>query len=192
MQSSSSSSSSSSSLSLFNTAKVASLDDEEQKETPKMFTLISSDQKEFVVEQRVALLSELIKTIAEGDKTENKIPLLNVNSKCLEKIVQYMTHHFENPPKEIVKPLVSSQMTEIVSSWDAEFINLDQEFLFELILAANYMDIKPLLDLVCAKIASMMKGKTTQQLRETFSIVNDFTPEEEQKVIEENKWVEES
>jgi hypothetical protein len=34
---------------------------------------------------------------------------------------------------------------------------VDQELLFELILAANYMDIKPLLDLSCAKVASMIK-----------------------------------
>lgn len=34
---------------------------------------------------------------------------------------------------------------------------VQQETLFELILAANYMDIKPLLDLTCATVASMIK-----------------------------------
>jgi hypothetical protein len=43
-------------------------------------------------------------------------------------------------------------MSEIVGQWDAEFIDVDQELLFELILTANYMDIKPLLDLACAKV----------------------------------------
>ena len=59
--------------------------------------------------------------------------------------------------------------------------------LFELILAANYMDVKALLDLCCAKVASMMKGKTAEQIRKTFNIVNDFTPEEEAAIIAENK-----
>ncbi len=45
--------------------------------------------------------------------------------------------------------------------------------------AANYMDIKPLLDLTCAKVASMIKGKTPEEIRKVFNIVNDFTPEEE-------------
>ena len=58
--------------------------------------------------------------------------------------------------------------------------------------AANYMDIKSLLDLTCAKVASMIKGKTPEDIRKTFNIVNDFTPEEEAKVREENKWCEES
>ena len=50
-------------------------------------------------------------------------------------------------------------MHEVVQDWYANFVNVDQELLFELILAANYMDIKPLLDLTCATVASMIKGK---------------------------------
>ena len=64
--------------------------------------------------------------------------------------------------------------------------------LFQLILAANYMDIKSLLDLTCAKVASMLKGKTPEEIQKTFNIVNDFTPEEEAQVREENKWCEEA
>ena len=51
--------------------------------------------------------------------------------------------------------------------------------MFELILAANYLDIKMLLDLSCAKVASMIKGKSPEEIRKTFNIKNDFTPEEE-------------
>ena len=76
--------------------------------------------------------------------------------------------------------------------WDANFVEVDQETLFELILAANYMDIKPLLDLTCAKVASMLKGKTPEQIRKQFNIANDFTPEEEEAVRAENKWAEDS
>lgn len=38
------------------------------------------------------------------------------------------------------------------------------QVLFELILAANYLDIKSLLDLTCAKVASMIKGKNTEDM----------------------------
>ena len=54
----------------------------------------------------------------------------------------------------------------------------DSAFLFGA-QAANYMDIKPLLDLTCAGVASMVKGKTPEEIRKVFNIVNDFTPEEE-------------
>jgi len=154
--------------------------------------LESQEGEKFTVPKKVALMSELVKTMAEGDKEENEIPLPNVKSSVLKKVVEYMRYHADNPAKEIEKPLKSANMAEVVSQWDADFVDVDQELLFELILAANYMDIKPLLDLTCAKVASMIKGKTPEQIRKTFNIVNDFTPEEEAAVIAENKWAEES
>lgn len=50
------------------------------------------------------------------------------------------------------------------------------------------MDIKPLLDLTCAKVASMIKGKTPEEIRKTFNIVNDFTPEEEAQSACSGVW----
>ena len=93
---------------------------------------------------------------------------------------------------EIEKPLKSNNMSEVVQKWYADFVDVEQVMLFELILAANYMDIKPLLDLTCATVASMIKGKTPDDIRTTFNIKNDFTPEEEKQVREENKWCEEA
>ena len=39
----------------------------------------------------------------------------------------------------------SRRRTTDISEWDQKFIAVDQEMLFEIILAANYLDIKPLL-----------------------------------------------
>jgi len=169
--------------------EVKGLDDESSSET---LTLVSADNEKFQLPKKVALMSELVKTMAEGDKEEKEIPLPNVKSKVLTKVISYLKYHAETPAKEIEKPLKSANMYEVVSQWDADFVDVEQEMLFELILAANYMDIKSLLDLTCAKVASMIKGKTPEQIRKTFNIVNDFTPEEEELVRAENKWAEES
>ena len=154
--------------------------------------LMSQEHEAFEVPKKVALMSELVKTMVEGDKDEKEIPLPNVKSAVLTKVVEYMRYHCDKPADEIEKPLKSANMAEVVSQWDADFVDVDQELLFELILAANYMDIKPLLDLTCAKVASMIKGKSPEQIRKTFNIQNDFTPEEEAAVRAENKWAEES
>ena len=65
-----------------------------------------------------------------------------------------------------------------------------QETLFNLMLVANDLNIKPLLDITCAKVASMIKGKTPREIRATFNIADDFTPEEEAKVRADNPWLE--
>ena len=162
-------------------------------ETPEEpLKLVSQELEKITVPRKVALMSELVRTMSEGDKDEKEIPLPNVKSAVLRKVVTYLQYHVDNPPKEIEKPLKSANMNEVVAQWDADFCDVDQELLFELILAANYMDIKPLLDLSCAKVASMIKGKTPEQIRKTFNITNDFTPEEEEAVRAENKWAEES
>jgi S-phase kinase-associated protein 1 len=74
-----------------------------------------------------------------------------------------------------------------LKSFDTEFIKQDHPTLFEIILAANYLDIKELLDLSCHKVADIITPYTPEQVRVMFNIDNDFTPEEA-KVREENKW----
>lgn len=57
--------------------------------------------------------------------------------------------------------------------------------------AANYLDIKALLDIGCKTVANMIKGKSPEDIRKTFNIQNDFTPEEEAQIRAENEWAEE-
>ena len=163
--------------------------------------LVSQEGDKFEVKKGAAAMSELVKTMLidgddedeDEDENEQDIPLPNVKSAVLAKVIEFCNYHVTNGPmKEIEKPLKSANMAEVVGEWDANFVGIDQEMLFELILAANYMDIKSLLDLSCAKVASMIKGKTPEEIRNTFNIVNDFTPEEEAQVREENKWCEEA
>lgn len=56
--------------------------------------------------------------------------------------------------------------------------------------ASNYLDIKPLLDVGCKTVANMIKGKSPEEIRKTFNITNDFTPEEEDQIRRENEWAE--
>jgi S-phase kinase-associated protein 1 len=92
------------------------------------------------------------------------------------------------PPAALPDNPASLHSEEEAKEYDAAFVKVDQSTLFELILAANYLNIKPLLDLCCLTVANMIKGKTPEEIRKTFNIVNDFTPEEEEEVRRENQW----
>jgi len=162
--------------------------------TEKIVHLVSQEGESFDVTIVVAQMSNLVKEmlVEDGDSEDiQEIPLPNVKSAILAKVIEYCKHHVEEAMTEFDKPLASENLHELVQEFYANFIDVEQEMLFNLTLAANYLDIKPLLDLCSAKIASYIKNKTPEQIRINFNITNDFTPEEEAQVREENKWADE-
>lgn len=86
-------------------------------------------------------------------------------------------------------PLASNDLTRLVQSWYSDFVKIDRELLFDLVAAANYMDIKPLLDLSCLAVSIMIKGKSAAELRSIFHIQAELTPEEVAQNERENEWV---
>ncbi|KAI4325415.1 hypothetical protein MLD38_030818 [Melastoma candidum] len=152
----------------------------------KKIVLRSSDGEAFEVDEAVALESQTIKHMVEDDCADNAIPLPNVTSNILSKVIEYCRKHVE-----AAGGATNSEdrvPDEELKIWDAEFVKVDQSTLFDLILAANYLNIKTLLDLTCQTVADMIKGKTPEEIRKTFNIKNDFTPEEEEEVRRENQW----
>ncbi|XP_010029649.1 SKP1-like protein 1B [Eucalyptus grandis] len=150
--------------------------------TSRKVTLLSSDGESFEVEQSVAVESITIKDSIEEGSAGNPIPVPKVNSKILAKVIEYCKKHVESAKAE------DRVDDEDLVAWDADFVKVDQATLFDLIRAANFLNIKSLLDLTCQTVADMIKGKTPEEKRKTFTIRNDFTPEEEEEVRRENQW----
>ena len=129
--------------------------------------LQSCDGRIFEVETEVASTSGIIKR-AMGDLGSNiTIPLPTVSAKILRLVIKYCRYHVLDAPKASPK---------FVTKWDNEFVKDlvdDRATLFELCKAANYLVIKNLLDFTCQTIADMMKGKTTEQMRELFTIYDE-------------------
>ncbi|XP_052193533.1 SKP1-like protein 1B [Diospyros lotus] len=140
-----------------------------------MVALRSSDGEIFEVEDSVAVLLETIKPRIEVNPAET-IPLPNVTSKILAMVIEYCKRHVDAGAAE-----------EELKSFDAEFVKVDYTTLFDLILAANYLNIKSLLDSTCQKVAEMIKGKTPEEIRKYFNL-EDCTPEDEEVVRRENAW----
>ncbi|EMS59755.1 SKP1-like protein 4 [Triticum urartu] len=153
----------------------------------KMITLKSSDREEFQVAEAVAMESQTIRHMIEDDCADNGIPLPNVDSKILSKVIEYCKKHVQVDAGSSTSTAAAAP-AEDLKSFDAEFVKVDQATLFDLILAANYLNIKGLLDLTCQTVADMIKGKTPEEIRKTFNIKNDFTPEEEAEIRRENQW----
>jgi len=145
--------------------EILGLDDNESTE----ITLVASnEEKKIAINKEWAMMSKLVSNILEGDSDATKIQVKQVDGATLELIVQYLKHHQGKEPAEIAKPIRSVKMEKIVEDpWDATFINkLPKRSLFQLILGANYMDCKSLLHLGCAKVATMIKGKSPEEIKQ--------------------------
>merc|ERR1711964_81163 len=145
---------------------LGGLDDDEDEE----LTLISCDEEnpaKFTISRKAALMCNLVKNIIEGDKTAKEIEIKKVFGPTLNLVVEYLKHHDGKVPAEIAKPITSVKMEKLVEDpWDAEFINKQTKaVIFKIILGANYMDIKSLLHLGCAKIATLIKGKSPEEIK---------------------------
>ena len=145
-----------------------------------------------------------MKNVIDEGCADKGIPVPNVTGKTLAKVIEYCKKHADEG--------VSARDR---SSWDADFIRVDQATLFDILLvrflffisiirdyrflglkvvifmvfqAANYLSIKDLLDLTCQTVADLIKGRTPEEIRKIFNIKNDFTPEEEENIRRENQW----
>ena len=162
--------------------------------TAQQVKLQSNDQAILTVDRIVAERSMLIRNLIEdlGDDAvaTQPIPIPNVNEAVLRKVVEWCEHHRNDAQQSGEDDNDNRKKTTDIEEWDQKFMQVDQEMLFEIILASNYLDIKALLDVGCKTVANMIKGKSPEEIRKTFNITNDFTPEEEEQIRRENEWAE--
>lgn len=146
-------------------------------------SLVSKDLDIFHVDREVACRSITLKNVFGDTGMDAPVPLPMVSSTTLVRVIEYCQFHHQSDADNLPE--------QSVAKWDEDFLKVDDEELFALILAANYLELKPLLDLTCKSVADQIKGKTPEQIRARFNIKNDFTPEEEAEVQRENAWCEE-
>lgn len=152
-------------------------------------TLVTEEGEKVELDANIAVKSVLLQNLIDDAGTEEEIPLPTVKKAILQKILEFMTYMMDHETPTLTKPLRSDKMEENVEDeWYAKYIDIDNDLTWDLITAANYMDVKPCCDLACAKIAVQMRGKTIIELRKFLDIENDFTPEEEAKANEQYKW----
>ncbi len=152
----------------------------------------TSDDIVTEVPKKLAMKSLTIASMIEdgGDETD-EIPLPEITKPTFEKVLEFLRHlEAGNPAPEIEKPLRSNDLKDVTTEWYANFIDLDDDTVQDIILAANYLDIKELLALSCAKMGSVIRGLTIPEFRKRFNIVNDFTPEEEAEPFDEARLAE--
>ncbi|KAG6502227.1 hypothetical protein ZIOFF_042116 [Zingiber officinale] len=184
----------------------------------KMIKLVSSDGKEIEVEEEVAIQSKVIEGML-GDfdgviplapvhskvlrqileycrkhAATNSSPSSSSSSSAFAAAASSSASSFSaasSSDNSFSSYCISSKPVSdpALSAWDKEFVKLDPSSLYDLFIAANYLDVKGLVDFIAETVADMIKGKEPEEIRQLLDIDNDFTPEEEEAVRSKHPWV---
>eukprot|EP00301_Raphidiophrys_heterophryoidea_P012954 c20284_g1_i1.p1 GENE.c20284_g1_i1~~c20284_g1_i1.p1 ORF type:complete len:164 (-),score=35.81 c20284_g1_i1:61-552(-) len=146
-------------------------------------TLMSADGTEFKVKREQAQLLQTVNAALEDAQSEDVVPISNVKADILKKVLDYC---------EYTTTESKTKTEDERRKWEEEYLALDHPTLFQLILAANFLNCQKLLDLTCKSVADQIRGKSSEQIRQHFNIKNDFTPDEEEEVRKENQWCEDA
>jgi len=165
--------------------------------------IVTNDDKEFVVESKVAnsfrVIHDMLETLRAGDDGDEAaikdadvpVKLNNVRGEIMKELIAWVDHHKDDPDTSDEEEQYRDRRTDDIPQWDKDFVaKWDKSTLYEVLQACNYLDLRPLLEICCKTIANMIKGKSVEQVRDILGLVSDYTAEEEEQLKKENAWAE--
>lgn len=164
-----------------------------------LVTLVTSDEKKITMSRTAACQIEAFRDLIGDLGVDKDIPLPNVTEEVLLVIKEYAEYKVvnPNPPEPVPDPKKKNakpveRRSEDILPWDKAFMaKLQLPQIYALLIAINALKYKDLFDLGTKTVANMAKGKSVEELRTTFNLKNDFTPEQEASNIAENSWCDE-
>ncbi|KAL7447306.1 hypothetical protein ACHAXM_010834 [Skeletonema potamos] len=114
-----------------------------------------------------------------------------IHSPALRKVADFLMHFEVEEMTSFEPPFTSENIEEIVQKWFADFITegVDHSLLLDIISAANFLSIQPLLKLSVLALSININGKSPDILRPMFGISNNLDdPEQKARVMKENEW----
>jgi len=114
-----------------------------------------------------------------------------IHSSALRKVADFMMHFEEEEMTSFSPPFTTENLGEIVQQWYADFITsgVDHSLLTDIIAAANFLSIQPLLKLSVLAMSININGKSPETLRPMFGISNNLNDSEQKaRVMKENEW----
>ena len=102
--------------------------------------LKSSDGVIFTVDAATVKQMGMIQAMVDRWNSEKVVQVQSVNGQVLEKIIQWTDYH-----------KVDSEKTEKIG-WYIQYFNVDLNELFEIIIAADYLEVKSLLKESCRNV----------------------------------------
>lgn len=132
---------------------------------PGITLVFTWDGGEFAVSTKACKLSTVL--AANVKHNPHIVHVTKIGSDTFSLVSSYLNHHNGVVPWEIAKPIRSTVMSRIVEDqWDADFADdMTKRQAFQVINAANYLGCRSLSQLLCAKVATLIKGKSPEEIK---------------------------
>lgn len=151
--------------------------------TPDMVRLKTNDGQVFEVERELAVRSVLFKNTLDDADSENPVLAMGpVDAATTARVVEYLRF------AAWAETAKKTRHSEVFQKWQSGFMAValgdayDTER-YKLLEAANYLDIKGLIEVVTGYYADeIFRSKEPEAIRKRFGIKNDFTAAEEEEV----------
>ena len=138
---------------------------EAKEDNNNLVKLKTTDGEIITIEENCLDRAKFFKELKQIMDIKEEIKV-EVNSKTLKKIIEYLKHYTNSEPQEIPKPLPGPDLKTILNEWDYNYIiSPPFEDIFDLINAADYMNIPELVNLVSARMASEMINCSVDEAR---------------------------
>ncbi|KAI1722235.1 skp1 family, dimerization domain-containing protein [Ditylenchus destructor] len=118
-----------------------------------------------------------------------EFPLVNVNASVFRKVIEWCEEHYGQPDPELkVDQHTLETIHFVYTPFEEKFLDVSIPELQDLLMAANFLDIRSLYLYACQKAARTMMGKTVEQVREEWGFPDDLTEEEKEAIKKEHTW----
>ena len=143
-----------------------------------MLKLQSSDGVIFSVDQatveKMVTIQTMIDHEDEDSDSDEVIPVPTVKAEVLEKIIQWTG---------------SSEQERETENWSQQYFNFELEKMFEIIIAADYLEVKSLLNETCRRVIINHTSEAIEDVVKTFgdkkvsAILEDYKRENNYEII---------
>lgn len=169
-------------------------DGEQEKSLKGNKMAICSDGVRVELSDYVIRRSRLLRKLFKYSNEDGEDIEFPFTSRILKLIIQYCDYYGRNPDKEIddqheedAKKFI---LVNNIDDWAREFFkDMTVEDLKEFIQAAHFLaDYALQSNSTKFLVVTRIKGKTAEEIREAFGLVDDLTSEEKSKITEMMKW----
>ena len=158
----------------------------------KTMTLVTQDGDEFVIpfNSNVFSCTEMLKDmLLPRLRPKDRLRFRDVRTRVFSRFIEFAMMNEATPLAKVDPAKITANLHDCVPERFADFMDLPQVELFELIVFANQFNNQPFVDLTCAKTRSIIIGKSKEEIQEQFiDLAPTLTLEEQNQARASRRW----